>query len=205
MKIKNSRLGLFVRKIFDSLRLPQSPNCDDTCSIHPAARFSGVMANIRIGRRVKIGRGAHIHCHSNGCVEIEEGTAIGDFVEISTAVPGGSVRIGKNCSINPYAHIWGHGGCVIGERTLLAPFVMIIPFNHNFSSVIEPIGKQGLSMQGVNIGRDVWLGTGVCVMDGAVVGDGSVVGASSVVTKELPINSVSVGIPAKVIGYRGEK
>lgn len=51
----------------------------------------------------------------------------------------------------------------------------------------------------VVIGDGVWLGSGVIVNPGVSVGENSVVGAGSVVTKDIPVNVVAVGVPAKVI------
>ena len=52
------------------------------------------------------------------------------------------------------------------------------------------------------IGDDVWLGTRVFIGAGVTIGDGCVVGANSVVTRDLPSNSIAVGIPARVVRKR---
>ena len=51
----------------------------------------------------------------------------------------------------------------------------------------------------IKIEDSVWIGEDVIVQKGVVIGCGSVVGAKAVVTKSLPKNTLSVGIPAKVI------
>lgn len=51
----------------------------------------------------------------------------------------------------------------------------------------------------IHIGRNCWLGSGVCVMPGVTIGDNTVIGAGSVVTKDIPANVVAYGIPCKVI------
>lgn len=45
----------------------------------------------------------------------------------------------------------------------------------------------------------MWLGDNVVVMPGVTIGYGSVIGASSIVVKDIPSESIAVGIPAKVI------
>ena len=50
---------------------------------------------------------------------------------------------------------------------------------------------------------DAWLSVGVIVLDGVRIGKGAVVGAGAVVTKDLPANSISSGVPARVIKMRG--
>ncbi|MDR0920429.1 MAG: polysaccharide pyruvyl transferase family protein [Oscillospiraceae bacterium] len=45
----------------------------------------------------------------------------------------------------------------------------------------------------------VWLGQNVTVLKGVTIGTGTCVGAKSLVTKDIPPNSLAVGVPAKVI------
>lgn len=45
----------------------------------------------------------------------------------------------------------------------------------------------------------MFVGAGTIVMPGVNIGDNVVIGAGSVVTKNIPSNSLAVGVPAKVI------
>lgn len=45
----------------------------------------------------------------------------------------------------------------------------------------------------------VWLGNHVQILKGVKIGTNSVLSIGSIVTKDIPINSVAVGIPAKVV------
>lgn len=54
----------------------------------------------------------------------------------------------------------------------------------------------------VQIGNDVWIGSGAIVLCGINIGDGAVIGAGSVVTKDIPPYSIVVGNPARVIKKR---
>jgi hypothetical protein len=49
------------------------------------------------------------------------------------------------------------------------------------------------------LGNDVYIGNNVIILPGVTIGDKVIVGAGAVVTKNIPSNSVAVGIPAKVI------
>lgn len=49
------------------------------------------------------------------------------------------------------------------------------------------------------VGSNVFFGYGCIVLPGVTVGDNVVVGAGAVVTKDIPDNSVAVGVPARVI------
>ena len=51
----------------------------------------------------------------------------------------------------------------------------------------------------VNIGKNVWIGSGSIILPGVTIGDNSIIGAGSVVTKNIAENSIAVGNPAKVI------
>jgi serine acetyltransferase len=49
------------------------------------------------------------------------------------------------------------------------------------------------------VGNNVFLGINVTVMPGVTIGDNVVIGAGAVVTRDIPSNSVAVGVPAKVV------
>jgi acetyltransferase-like isoleucine patch superfamily enzyme len=54
----------------------------------------------------------------------------------------------------------------------------------------------------VEIGSDVWLGTGVLILSGVKIGHGTVVAARSVVTRDIPPYSIAAGVPARVVRQR---
>ncbi|KAB1962460.1 hypothetical protein HCZ80_06655 [Limosilactobacillus fermentum] len=47
--------------------------------------------------------------------------------------------------------------------------------------------------------NNAWLGAGVSVLAGVTIGENAIIGAGAVVDKDVPANSIAVGIPAKVI------
>ena len=51
----------------------------------------------------------------------------------------------------------------------------------------------------ITIGNDVYIGNNVILLPGVSIGNNVVIGAGAVVTKNIPSNSVAVGVPAKVI------
>lgn len=53
------------------------------------------------------------------------------------------------------------------------------------------------------IGDRISLGNNSKIIGGVKIGSGSIIGVSSVVTKDIPANSVVVGIPAKIISQQG--
>lgn len=51
----------------------------------------------------------------------------------------------------------------------------------------------------ITIGDNVYFGNNVVVLPGVTIGSNVIVGAGAVVTRNIPDNSVAVGIPARVI------
>lgn len=141
--------------------------------------------------------------------DTDTGIAIGDNsrilhgVRISTGYKG-FVKIGNNVDINPYSHLSGNGGIIIGDDVLIGGNASIIANNHNYKNKNELIRDQGLSSNGIQIEDDVWIGSGSKILDGVKISKGTVIGAGAVVTKSFPEYSILAGVPAKIIGYRGE-
>ena len=51
----------------------------------------------------------------------------------------------------------------------------------------------------IKIGNNVHIGNDVIIMPNVTIGDNVVIGCGAVVTKDIPSNSIAVGVPAKVI------
>ena len=133
---------------------------------------------IRFGRFTWIGDGTKIRSHE-GFVEIGEKTVMG-----------------QECTISAYQRVRIGNECVIADRA------MFIDFDHGIVEVERPIRLQGIYKRDVEVGNNVWIGYGACVLRGVSVGDNSVIGANSVVTKDVPANAVVGGIPARIIRMR---
>jgi acetyltransferase-like isoleucine patch superfamily enzyme len=133
---------------------------------------------IRFGRFVWVGDGTKIRCHE-GVVEI-----------------GAKTVMGQECTISAYQRVR------IGEECVIADRAMFIDFDHGMVEVERPIRKQGIYKRDVEVGNNVWIGYGACVLRGVSVGDNSVIGTNSVVTKDVPANAVVGGIPARIIRMR---
>jgi acetyltransferase-like isoleucine patch superfamily enzyme len=68
--------------------------------------------------------------------------------------------------------------------------------------VERPIRLQGIYKRDVEVGHNVWIGYGACVLRGVKVGHNAVVGTNSVLTADVPDNAVVGGAPARVIRMR---
>ena len=51
----------------------------------------------------------------------------------------------------------------------------------------------------ITVGDDVYIGNNVIILPGVTIGDKVVIGAGAVVSRDIPSNSVAVGVPARVI------
>ncbi len=106
----------------------------------------------------------------------EEGKLIGEPEQIgafSVILYGGTVTIGKNVKL-------GYGVKIISCSTILGS---------KDSNIVKPI----------EIGDYVEIGSNAVVLPGVKIGSNVTIGAGSVVTKDIPENSIAVGVPAKVI------
>lgn len=164
--------------------------------------FSGYLKNIHIGAKVSINKHVTLSCHNkDSYLDIGDGTVIKPYAMLMT-YPGGRIRIGKNCSINPFCVLYGHGGLEIGDNVRIATHTVFIPANHNFDSHDMPIAEQGLTKKGIKVGSNVWIGAGCTILDGCEIGDGAVIGAGSVVNKDVLPNTVVAGVPNRFIRVR---
>ncbi|NET51942.1 MAG: acyltransferase [Merismopedia sp. SIO2A8] len=144
-------------------------------------RRIGGNSHIRIDNHVSLDSGVNIRTYHDSTVEIGSHTVIGPY----TCLSGGNLRIGQDCMIASHVSIYAN--------------------NHNFADPHRKIREQSSSRKGIAIENDCWLGTGVRVVDGVTIGQGSVIGAGAVVTKSIPPYSIAVGVPAKVVGKRGQQ
>lgn len=135
---------------------------------------------IEFGRFVWVGHRTKIRCHE-GLVEIGDKTVLG-----------------QECTISAYRHVR------IGEQCVIADRAMFIDFDHGVVEVERPIRRQGIYTRDVEVGSNVWIGYGACILRGVRVGDNSIIGTNSVVTKDVPANAVVAGVPAKVVRMREE-
>jgi acetyltransferase-like isoleucine patch superfamily enzyme len=115
---------------------------------------------------------------------------------------GGTIKIGADCSVNPYSILYGHGGLEIGDGVRIAAHCTIIPANHDFADKSKPIYEQGQTKKGIVIEDDVWISTGVRILDGVRIRSGCVIAAGAVVTKSTEPDGVYAGVPARRIASR---
>jgi acetyltransferase-like isoleucine patch superfamily enzyme len=130
---------------------------------------------------MKIGKGSAIHMGSR-------------FYNVS------NITVGRDTIIGEYSVLDGRNDLVIGDHVDIASEVMVYNAEHdihdeNFKAVSEPVVIEDY----------VFIGPRAIILPGVKLGKGSVVAAGAVVTKDVPEFAVVGGVPAKVIGERGNK
>lgn len=112
------------------------------------------------------------------------------------------IHIGDNTYINGAELLTTEDSqIIIGDNCLISYDVVIRTDMHNHDTS-KPIIEQGNTSKDIIIGDNVWIGHGVYIMPGVTIGSNSIIGTRAVVTKDIPADSVAVGIPAKVIKRR---
>lgn len=97
-----------------------------------------------------------------------------------------STKIGKNFIIG-----YGGLGVVIHDRTIIG--------NNCHIDQNVTIGGTSKKMEVPIIGNHVYIGAGAKVLGPIKIGNNVVIGANCVVVKDVPDNSLVVGIPGRII------
>lgn len=115
-----------------------------------------------------------------------KGATIGNQCEIYSTANFGSepylISIGNHVRINAGVQLITHDGgvWVLRNKDILD------------ASKLDLFGK-------IIIGNNVHIGTNAIIMPGVHIGDNCIIGCGAVVTKDIPDNSIVVGVPARVI------
>jgi acetyltransferase-like isoleucine patch superfamily enzyme len=145
--------------------------------------------------------------HQWACTERVEllrmlGATIGEGVKIKAGVffdfPHRLI-VGSNVSFQHFCFVSCYGGLEIGDDVSIGNGVSIVTSAHPYRNHAV-IREARLESAPVRIGSNVWIGMKASILQGVVIGSDVVVGAHSLVTKSIPSNSISVGVPAHVSG-----
>jgi len=105
-------------------------------------------------------------------------------------IPAGT-RIGKGFYIGHFDSIVVSGNAVIGDNCNISQGVTI--------GVSVRGSKKGVPM----IGNNCYMAPGVKNIGKIKIGNNIAIGANAVVTKDIPDNTVVIGVPARAISYDG--
>lgn len=108
---------------------------------------------------------------------------------------GKNIHIGKNVFINSGCRFQDQGGIFIGDDVLIGHNVVLATLNHGFA----PEDRGTTYPAPIHIEKGVWIGANVTVLQGVTIGKNAVIAAGAVVTRDVPPDTISGGVPAKVI------
>jgi acetyltransferase-like isoleucine patch superfamily enzyme len=166
------------RRVYLTARLAAEINdMDYSVQCDGRVNVSGT-ANIKLGKRCRLGMDAELRTVEGGRIRI-----------------GADTRLNRGCTLTSYAQIR------IDDFTIIGEFVSIRDANHGLKRG-EPMRYQPHTCEPIQIGRDVWIGRGSCILPGVSIGEGAVIGANSVVNRDIPDFAIAAGVPAKVIKMR---
>lgn len=149
---------------------------------------TSISPHVVLFKGVKIGD----DCLLGDNASIREQCAIGKSCIISRNVSiNYNTIIGNNVRVMDNTHITGN--MIIEDNVFVS--ALVVTTNDN------SIGKDGWhdKIHGPHIKEGAMIGAGANLLPNITVGERAVVGAGAVVTKDVPAETVVMGIPAKVI------
>lgn len=162
-------------------------------------------SKLNVGKNFYIGDYSYLNCYSKLGVSIGNNVTIREFawLQLTSRLdnPGESILIGNDTYIGPRVNLGAAAPVEIGCRCQIGANVSFIAESHAFEEG-EEIFQQGVTRRGIKVGDDCWIGNGVTILDGVCIGSGVVIGAGAVVARDIPSNSVAVGVPARVTRTR---
>src|SRR5437773_410021 len=129
------------------------------------------------------------------------GCGAGAWIGFGTVFSHPTASVGRNVYVGPYCCL---GDVTLEDDVLIGSQVSVANggAQHGIERLDIPVREQPGTWPRVTIGRDSWIGDRAVVL--ADVGKHCVIGAGSVVTRPIPDYAIAVGVPAKVIRYRGK-
>ncbi len=113
--------------------------------------------------------------------------------------------IGENCTIQKrkvplYANLikMGNNVHIASNVSFLTHDVTHLVLNH--LPEVQARGKIQEKIGCIEIGDNVFIGSGTHILYDTKIGSNVIIGTSSVVTHDIPDNSIAAGVPARVIG-----
>ncbi|MHA2787762.1 sugar O-acetyltransferase [Corynebacterium sp. S7] len=110
---------------------------------------------------------------------------------------GINTTFGTGCFMNFNCIIVDVAPITVGNNTLFGPGCQLITAEHPVNDV-EMRVKGWERARPIAIGDDCWFGAGAMVMPGVTIGHRCVIAAGAVVTKDIPDDSLVMGVPGKV-------
>lgn len=112
------------------------------------------------------------------------------------------IKFGEDVWIGYFTLIDGSGNLEIGNNVSISSGVHI--YTHDSSKyryyglIKDNINGNHIERGPVKIGNNVQIGANSIVLPGVTIGNNVIIGALTLVNKDIPDNSIAVGIPCKI-------
>ena len=155
------------------------------------------METVEIGENCFISPLAHIFAEPGRKIIVGDNT----FIAADCTLHG-PLTIGREVAINHHCILdGGRAGIILHDQVRIAAYSHLYAFDHGMD-LQQPIYQQAVRSQGIEIGRDVWLGAHVGIKDGVHIGEQVIVGMNSMVCKDVEPRQIVAGNPAQFIRWR---
>lgn len=138
---------------------------------------------------------------NNNYIEFGENVRIDKHCSFYLIGNNTKIVIGQGTSLNVNCHFMNredNSEIHVGENCMFSYGITLRTSDSHPIFDIET-GERINYAKSIMIGDHVWIASNVTVLKGVTIGDGSVVGANSTVTKDVPCNSLSVGMPNRIV------
>ncbi|MTH17533.1 CatB-related O-acetyltransferase [Flavobacterium sp. LC2016-01] len=184
-KLKKTLISEPKKKVVKNI-IESKVQCSELIDVSAQVQFSELRGKVKVGARSLINKVLF-----DGNIIIGSNTTVnGPNTEFySLDFP---IKIGNFCSIARGTNIQEHNHDI---NCITTYFIKYRIFNDKY-------GADAVSKGAIEIGNDVWIGTGSTILTGVKIGDGAVIAANAVVTNDIPPYAIAGGTPAKVLKYR---
>jgi bifunctional UDP-N-acetylglucosamine pyrophosphorylase / glucosamine-1-phosphate N-acetyltransferase len=157
------------------------PNCviQDTIIGNECKINFSVLDQAQLENRVEVGPFAHFRKGTH----LADGVHIGNFGELKNSYLGEGTKVGH------FSYI---GDATIGPHVNIGAGTITCNFD-------------GVKKHQTEIGEGAFIGSDTMLVAPLTIGENATTGAGSVVTKDVPPDSVAVGIPARVIRKKAKR
>jgi len=150
-----------------------------------------IASNVRLGPGAKVFQPDLVNLY--GCT-IGADTKVGAFVEIQK-----NAKIGKNCKISSHTFICE--GVTIEDNVFVGHGVTFI--NDSYPRATTPNGalqtEKDWKVEPTLVRAGASIGSGATILANITIGENALIGAGSVVTRDVPANTIVVGVAARTV------
>ena len=222
----NTRVHLAEAESAMRMRINREHMLNGVSMTDPSSTY--IDAGVKIGKDTTIMPNTHIH----GATEIGEGnvigpntiirdTKIGNHCKVLASVLEGAIleddvdmgpfaRLRKGAHLKSHVHMGNFGevkNSTLGPGVKMGHFSYIgdaqIGAESNISAGTITCNYDGVHKNKTVLGERVFLGSDTLLVAPVTLGDDAQTGAGSVVTRDVPANTLALGVPARVIRERG--